>query len=65
MSFAIPAYYRITRQQPLFTSYSLDVICSNCSMSPAKAERELGFTRRPFKETLEDTVGWFVQQGMI
>ena len=65
LSPVIPVYYWATRQQPLFTSYSLDVICSNCSMSPEKAEHELGFTRRPFKQTLEDTVSWFARQGII
>jgi dihydroflavonol-4-reductase len=66
VSFLIPAYYRLVRQRPLFTTYSLDVICSNCSMSHEKAGRELGYSPRPFKEeTIADTVRWFGQQGML
>lgn len=65
VSFLIPAYYWLARQRPLFTSYSLDVIASNCSMSHEKATRELGYHRRPFRETMEDAVEWFRQQGML
>ena len=61
VSHVTPAYYRIRREQPLFTAYSLDVIASNCSMSYEKAQRELGFRPRPFQQTLEDTIDWFRQ----
>ncbi len=61
----IPFYYWATRQQPLFTSMSLEVINSNCAMSCAKAERELGFAPRPLRDTLGDTIGWFREQRML
>ncbi|MBN1322034.1 MAG: NAD-dependent epimerase/dehydratase family protein [Thermoleophilia bacterium] len=61
----IPAYYWISRERPLFTSYSLDVISSNCWMSHEKAARELGFSPRPIQETLVDTVRWFREEGML
>ena len=65
VSFLSPAYYWIRREQPLFTTYSLDVIASNGLMSSEKARRELGFRPRPFQETMEDTVGWFREAGMV
>jgi dihydroflavonol-4-reductase len=65
VSFLIPAYYWIARQRPLLTTYSLDVVSSNCSMSHEKAHRELGYTPRPFRETMTDTVDWFRQEGML
>lgn len=65
VSFLIPAYYWATRQTPLFTKYSLDVISSNCAMSSAKARAELGYRPRPLRETLDDTVRWFQEQGML
>jgi dihydroflavonol-4-reductase len=65
ISFLIPVYYWATRQTPLFTTYSLDVISSGCDMTSAKAERELGYTARPFRETVEDAVSWFREQGML
>ena len=61
----IPAYYWITRERPIFTTYSLDVISSNCAISHEKAGRELGFSPRPFEHTINDTVQWFKQQGML
>ena len=65
VSFLIPIYYKLMREQPLFTKYSLDVISSNCSMTSEKAGTELGFRARPFRETIEDTVNWFREQGML
>ena len=65
LSFLIPAYYWATRQKPLFTTYSLDVISSGCTMTNEKAERELGYHPRPFAETMEDTVRWFRKQRML
>ena len=65
LSFLFPAYYWITRERPLFTTYSLDVISSNCFMSHEKADRELGFSPRPFRETMEDTLRWFRGQGSL
>jgi dihydroflavonol-4-reductase len=61
----IPAYYWATRQKPLFTTYSLDVISSGCTMTYEKAARELGYAPRPFAETMEDTVRWFRKQRML
>ena len=65
VSFLIPVYYWATRQKPLFTTYSLDVISSGCTMTNDKAERELGYHARPFIETAEDTVRWFRAQRML
>jgi dihydroflavonol-4-reductase len=65
VSFLTPVYYRITRQKRIFTTYSLDVITSNCHMDSSKAARELGFSARPLRETLDDTVRWFREQGMV
>ena len=64
-SFLIPTYYWATRQKPLFTTYSLDVISSGCTMTNDKAERELGYRPRPFAETMDDTVRWFRRQHML
>jgi dihydroflavonol-4-reductase len=65
VSFLTPVYYRITGQKRIFTTYSLDVITSNCCMDSSKAARELGFSPRPLRATLGDTVRWFKEQGML
>jgi dihydroflavonol-4-reductase len=65
VSYLMPAYYRIRRERPRFTTYSLHVISSNSLMSHEKADREMGFSPRPFEETVRDTVEWFQQEGML
>jgi dihydroflavonol-4-reductase len=61
----IPIYYWITRQMPLFTTYALDVLQSNCDMSCDKAKRELGYSARPLRDTIVDSIAWFREQGML
>lgn len=58
-----PLYYRLTRAKPLFTSYSLQVLRSNCLMDNSKAGRELGFTPRPLRRTITDSIQWFREVG--
>ncbi len=65
VSFLIPAYYRVTGQKPLFTTYSLDVISSGCRMAHDKAAKELGYRPRPFVETIADQVRWFRENRML
>jgi dihydroflavonol-4-reductase len=56
-------YYLITRTKPLFTAYSVDVLCSNSQVSSAKAQKELGFTARPIYESILDSVSWFKEES--
>ncbi len=63
--FFAPLVAAFRRRRPLFTSYSLKVLCSNSEMDSTKARQELGFSSRPIRETLADTVRWFVQAGRL
>ncbi|MGF7117652.1 SDR family oxidoreductase [Methanobacterium oryzae] len=54
-----PIYYKFSKSKPLFTSYSIDVLNSNCKISSKKARNELGFSPRPLKESIKDSVEWF------
>jgi dihydroflavonol-4-reductase len=54
-----PLYYKFTGKEPLFTSYSIDVINSNSKISSVKAHNELGYSPRPIKESIRDSVEWF------
>ncbi len=65
VSHIMPLYYWAARERPVFTTYSLDVVKSNCALNGAKAMRELGYAPRPFSETVADTVAWFREQGML
>jgi dihydroflavonol-4-reductase len=54
-----PLYYRLTRQTPKFTTYSLDTVCGNSVISHAKASRELGYRARPLLKSVSDTIRWW------
>lgn len=56
-------YYKIRKQPPLYTSYSLYTLESNANFSHAKADAELGYTPRPLRKTLKDTVDFLCSQG--
>jgi dihydroflavonol-4-reductase len=51
-------HYRIKRQKPLFTAYSIFTLGTNSDYSNEKAKRTLGYTVTPFRKTLEDTIAW-------
>lgn len=51
-------YYMAMRQKPLFTSYSVATLSSNSLTSCNKANKELGYSPRPFRDTVRDTVAW-------
>jgi dihydroflavonol-4-reductase len=52
-------------KRPLYTRVSLRNLNGNRNISHARATRELGFQPRPFRETLEDTLRWFVAAGRL
>ena len=54
-----PLYHKFTGKEPLFTSYSIDVLNSNSKISSSKARNELGYSPRPIKESINDSVKWF------
>jgi len=59
------AYYRLLRRKAVFTAYSIDVLRSNSLVSSARAREELGFTSRPWQESIRDHVEWFRTEGML
>ncbi len=60
-----PLYYRLTHIKPRFTSYSLATITSNSFISHAKAHLELGYLPRPLRESLNDTVKWYLKYKLL
>ena len=58
-------YYRLIRRRPVFTAYSIDVLKSNSEVSSARAHQELGFTTRPWQESIRDHIEWFRDQGIL
>lgn len=59
------AWCALRRRRPLFTSYSLKVLRSNCLMDRSKAEKELGHRPRPILETIVATLEWFRSAGRL
>lgn len=51
-------YYKIKKQKPLFTSYSVSTLSSNSLTSSEKARQELGYKPRSVRQSLKDTVSW-------
>jgi len=60
-----PLYYRLTRTKPLFTKYSIETLVRGCTVSREKAGRELGYSPRPIRESVQDTIRWFEESGRL
>jgi dihydroflavonol-4-reductase len=58
-------YYRLVRRKPVFTAYSIDVLRSNSQVSSVRAREELGFTTRPWQESIRDHVEWCRTEGKL
>jgi dihydroflavonol-4-reductase len=56
---------RIRGKQPLYTSFSIKTIKTSPCVSHEKATRELGYQPRSLTRSIEDTLNWFKQEGML
>ncbi len=61
VAFVAPTFYRLTRRKPHLTPYSLHTVTGNSVISREKARRELGYDPRSIRESIADTVRWFVE----
>lgn len=59
------AYYKLRKQPPLYTAYSLYTLNSNAHFSHEKATKELRYQPRPLTETLRDTVCWLREHNRV
>ena len=65
---AVPVFDRFSRQagkRPIYTRISLQALKSNRNIQHDRASRELGYTARPMKETIHDTLAWFRMNGAL
>jgi dihydroflavonol-4-reductase len=59
-------YYKIKKQKPLFTSYSLYTLQSNSNFNSKKAQQELGYKLKfSLKQSIEDTYMWIKANNLI
>ena len=55
-------YAKCKKERPLYTKYSLYTLQSNDRFSHEKATLELGYCPRDLRETVHDTVSWYLNQ---
>lgn len=65
MSYFAELYYKIMRQKPLFTHYSIMVLRSNHSFDNTITRRRLGYSSRPIEETIKDTLRFSEEHYLI
>lgn len=58
-------YYKLIKQPPLYTKYSIYTLSTNAVYSHEKASRVLGYTVRDMRDTLNDTVTWLKSKGKL
>lgn len=56
---------KLTGREPFITLDSLRMARHHMFYTSAKAQRELGYTARPYVQALEDAIQWFRGAGMI
>ena len=54
-----------TGKKPLMTTFSVYNLARNNAFDYSKAQRELGYTTRPYQQTIHDEIQWFIQEGLI
>jgi dihydroflavonol-4-reductase len=60
----LEVYYRAKKRPPVFTKFALYNLTRNNDYSSEKARRELGYTTRPFEETIADTLAWLKPESL-
>ena len=65
LAWANEALARATGREPFLTRDALRMARHRMFYSSAKAERELGYRARPYREALADAIAWFRAAGMI
>ena len=54
-----------TGKKPLMTTFSVYNLARNNEFDYSKARNELGYTTRPYQETIRDMVHWMQEEGLI
>jgi dihydroflavonol-4-reductase len=65
LAYAAEAFASLTGREPFVTVDALKMSEHHMFFSSAKAERELGYRARPYREALADALGWFREAGYV
>jgi dihydroflavonol-4-reductase len=52
-------YYNASHSKPRFTTYSIETLHSNSTITNIKARQALGYSPRSMRETIADTINWW------
>ncbi|MFU8793188.1 MAG: NAD-dependent epimerase/dehydratase family protein [Acholeplasmataceae bacterium] len=58
-------YYKLKKQSPIYSKYSLYTLKTNAHFSHDKATQTFNYQIRPLKETLKDTITWLDTQKRL
>jgi dihydroflavonol-4-reductase len=65
LAFAAEAVAQVTGKEPFLTVDALKMAAHTMYFSSAKAEAELGYIARPYREGLADAIAWFRAAGRL
>jgi dihydroflavonol-4-reductase len=65
LAIAAEAVAQLTGKEPFVTVDALNMASHTMYFSSAKAEQELGYRARPYREGLADAIAWFRQAGLL
>ena len=65
LAWAAEAVAQITGKEPFVTRDALDMAAHHMFFTSAKAERDLGYSARPYGEALADALTWFRAAGYL
>jgi dihydroflavonol-4-reductase len=65
LAWAAEAVARVTGKEPFLTADALRMSRYRMFFSSEKAQRELGYRARPYREGLKDALGWFGENGYL
>ena len=65
MSYFAELYYKIMKQKPLFTHYSIMVLRSNHLFDNSVTRYKLGYTIRPIEDTIKDTLKFSEEHYLV
>ncbi|MCP5412149.1 MAG: NAD-dependent epimerase/dehydratase family protein [Alphaproteobacteria bacterium] len=65
LAWGAEAVARFTGREPMLTADALRMSRYRMFFSSAKAQRELGYTARPYRAGLEDALAWFGANGYL
>ena len=52
-------------KKALMTTFNVYSMARNNEFDSSKAKAELGYTIRPYEETIHDQIQWMIQEGML